>query len=151
MIIDNLSTQDPKRPTQYDGRSSCRDYLVQFDMISKLNRWDNITYTIELATNLSGQALAILTDIEPQQRQDYAALISALIKALLTRFEPDNQSEVFRAQLKCRTRKHGEGLAETNPTLSEKLSLRRHLQMHLMITTWNGRFVNARGQPLMMH
>ena len=98
----------PKRPSQYDGRSSCRDYLVQFEMIAKLNRWDNVTCAMELATSLSGQALAILTDIEPEQRQDY----DALIKALLIRFEPDNQSEVFRAQLKCRTRKRGEGLAE---------------------------------------
>ena len=77
-------------------------------MIAKLNRWDNVTCAMELATSLSGQALAILTDIEPEQRQDY----DALIKALLIRFEPDNQSEVFRAQLKCRTRKRGEGLAE---------------------------------------
>ena len=97
-----------KRPTQYDGRSSCRDYLVQFEMISKMNRWDNTTCALELATSLSGQALAMLTDIEPSQRQDY----DTLVNALLTRFEPDNQSEVFRSQLKCRVRKQGEGLAE---------------------------------------
>ena len=97
-----------KRPTQYDGRSSCRDYLVQFEMISKMNRWDNTTCALELATSLSGQALAVLTDIEPCQRENYGTLVNAL----LTRFEPDNQSEVFRAQLKCRVRKQGEGLAE---------------------------------------
>ena len=98
----------PKRPAMYDGKSSCKDYLVQFDMISCLNGWDEVTKAMELATNLSGIARSILTDVDPVHRQDYGRLV----KALLTRFEPENQTEIFRAQLKSRLRKRSEDLGE---------------------------------------
>jgi hypothetical protein len=63
---------------------------------------------MELATRLTGTARSVPTDVDPQHRQDYAQLV----KALLNRFEPENQSEVFRAQLKSRCRKRSEDLAE---------------------------------------
>ena len=98
----------PKRPPPFDGKSGCRDYLVQFDMIAKLNRWDGTTKAMELATSLKGTAVSILTDLEPEYRRDYGRLVSAL----LARFEPDNQSEVFRAQLKGKRRRGQEALTE---------------------------------------
>ena len=33
-----VSSPKPKSPALYDGKSSCRDYLVQFEMVSDLNR-----------------------------------------------------------------------------------------------------------------
>ena len=98
----------PKRPATYDGKSSCRDYLVQFEMIAELNRWDAPTRALELATSLRGLALAILSDLGPEERGDY----NKLLRALVGRFEPDNQSEVFRSQLKGRQRRKGESLTE---------------------------------------
>ena len=38
-----VSSPKPKGPALYDGKSSCRDYLVQFEMVSDLNRWDENT------------------------------------------------------------------------------------------------------------
>ena len=99
----------PKRPATYDGKSSCRDYLVQFEMIAELNRWDAPTRDLELATSLRGLALAILSDLGPKERGDY----NKLLRALVGRFEPDNQSEVFRSQLKGRQRRKGETKTKT--------------------------------------
>ena len=65
-------------------------------MIAQLNGWDEITQAMELATSLNCAARSVLTDIDAQHRQDY----SQVVKALVNRFEPDNQSEVYRAQLK---------------------------------------------------
>ena len=81
---------------------------MQFDMIAALNGWDDHTKALELATSLTGDALAILTDLEPWQRRHYPELV----KALVARFEPDNQSEVYRAQLKVKTREGTETLTE---------------------------------------
>ena len=97
-----------KRPSVYEGKSSFRDYLVQFEMVSALNKWDRVTQAMELATSLSGPATEVLTDLDLQSRLNY----DELVRALLTRFEPDNQAEVFRSQLKGRTRKRSEPLPE---------------------------------------
>ena len=97
-----------KRPSVYEGKSSFRDYLVQFEMVSALNKWDRVTQAMELATSLSGPATEVLTDLDLQSRLNY----DELVRALLTRFEPDNQVEVFRSQLKGRTRKRSEPLPE---------------------------------------
>ena len=77
-------------------------------MISALNKWDRVTQAMELATSLSGPATEVLTDLDLQSRLNY----DELVRALLTRFEPDNQAEVFRSQLKGRTRKRSEPLPE---------------------------------------
>ena len=103
-----LAMVKPKRPASYDGKTSCRDYLVQFEMIADLNGWNAPTRALELATSLRGQAQAILSDLSALERSDFDKLVTALIG----RFEPENQSEVFRAQLKGRQRKRGEALTE---------------------------------------
>ena len=97
-----------KRPTRYDGKTGCRDYLVQFDLVAALNMWDDHTKVMELATSLEGAALSVLADLSPEQLNSY----QELVKALLARFEPENQSEAFRARLKGRVRKATEPLTE---------------------------------------
>ena len=51
-----------KRDPLFDGKSSWLDYLVQFDMVAKLNQWSEMEKALELATSLSGQAREILTE-----------------------------------------------------------------------------------------
>ena len=74
---------------------------MQFEMIAELNRWDAPTRALELETSLRGLAQAILSDLGPEERGDY----NKLLRALVGRVEPDNQSEVFRSQLKGRQRR----------------------------------------------
>jgi hypothetical protein len=53
----------------FDGNGSWQDFLVQFEMISSVNRWDNDMKAYELATSLRGIAQGIVTDIEPVSQQ----------------------------------------------------------------------------------
>ena len=97
-----------KKPANYDGTSSLQDYLVQFDMTSELNRWDDTVKAMELATSLRGAAQSILSDLRPEQRRSYEYLVSALT----ARFEPINKTELYRAQIKSRLRKKSESVQE---------------------------------------
>ncbi|MES9885165.1 MAG: hypothetical protein ABW185_30355, partial [Sedimenticola sp.] len=97
-----------KQPATYDGRSSWRDYLVHFEMVAELNQWNGPTRAMELAVSLRGTAQGVLSDLRPEQRKDYRSLVLALS----SRFEPDNQAELHRAQLKNRVRNRGEALTE---------------------------------------
>ncbi len=96
----------PKTPAEYDGKSSFQDYLVHFEMVSDLNGWDQLTRALELATSLRGQAQSVLSDLTPEERRDFISLV----KVLTWRFEPDNLSEIYRAQLKGRERHKDEAL-----------------------------------------
>lgn len=97
-----------KKPANYDGKSSWSDYLIQFEMIAELNKWDNLTKAYELATSLRGDAQTVLSDISPNMRRNYQQLVNVLG----SRFEPRNQSELYRAKLKNKVRKRGEKLED---------------------------------------
>ena len=96
------------RPNEYDGSSPWNDYLVQFEMIADLNAWDDNLCALYLAASLRGSAQAILGDLDGSRRRDYRALVAALGR----RFGSGNQSELFRAILKNKTRKTDETLQQ---------------------------------------
>ena len=50
----------------------------------------------------------MLANLSPEDRNNYESLVAALA----AQFEPDNQSEVYRVQLKAHRRKTGESLTE---------------------------------------
>ena len=95
-----------RRAPDYDGRSSFHDFLVQFELIAEMNGWDSVSMASELAASLRGPAVTILSDLQPSERRDYKELVFAL-KA---RFEPENQTQLYRALLKTRLRKTDESL-----------------------------------------
>lgn len=97
-----------KKPPTFDGNGSWQDFLVQFEMISSVNRWDNDMKAYELATSLRGIAQGIVTDIEPVKRLDYDYLVSALT----SRFEPVNQVNMYKVQMNSFYRKPGQALPE---------------------------------------
>lgn len=92
----------------YDGKSSWKDYLVQFELAAQANGWDRNTRAIRLACSLRGSAQALLSDLTPDIRQNYDRLVTTLTE----RFEPQNQCELYKAQLKHRIRTPDEGLPE---------------------------------------
>ena len=100
--------QSKKKPATYDGLTSWHDYVTQFELVSDINQWNKDVMALELATSLRGQAQGVLSDLSPSQRRDY----EVLTKALEERFEPVNQAELYRAQLKSRIRKSREALPE---------------------------------------
>ena len=96
------------RPTPYDGISSWDDYRAQFELVAELNSWDCRTKAIYLAASLQGPARATLGDLDPTKRSDF----SALMEALEARFGSKHQTEIYRAQLRSRTKKREETLPE---------------------------------------
>ena len=92
----------------YDGKTSWRDFLSQFEMAAHENGWDKKTRAVRLACNLRGSAQALLSDMSMEVKYDYDRLVAALTN----RFEPANQCELYKAQIKQRIRKRDEPLTE---------------------------------------
>ena len=104
----NRSHESYIKVAVYDGKTSWKDYLVQFELAAQANGWNKPTRAIRLACNLRGSAQALLSDLTPEIRQNYDQLVTTLTE----RFEPQNQCEIYKSQLKQRIRKRDEGLPE---------------------------------------
>ncbi|KAJ8022109.1 hypothetical protein HOLleu_39511 [Holothuria leucospilota] len=96
------------RPGNYDGSSSWEDYQAQFEVVAELHGWSPAVMAMCLAASLRGEAQAVLADLNIHARRDYPSLVNALSR----RFDPAHQTEVFRIQLKNRTRRKEESLPE---------------------------------------
>uniref|UniRef100_A0A8W8N040 Uncharacterized protein n=1 Tax=Magallana gigas TaxID=29159 RepID=A0A8W8N040_MAGGI len=48
-----------KKPANYDGKTSWSDYLIQFEIIAELDKWDSLTKAYELATSLKGKPYSV--------------------------------------------------------------------------------------------
>jgi hypothetical protein len=73
-----------------------------------MNEWNNNTKALQLVTSLRDSAQGVLADLEEEERRDYQTLVDALT----FRFEPPNSVEMYRAELKCRSRQAGEKLCD---------------------------------------
>ncbi|CAC5378945.1 unnamed protein product [Mytilus coruscus] len=93
-----------KKPALYDGEGNWEDYLVQFELIAAINKWSDIEKALELATSLRGTAQSILTDLRPEMRTNFIQLTADLA----SRFQPENQAEMYRAQMKSKIRRRTE-------------------------------------------
>ena len=96
------------RPSPYNGSTSWEDYKAQFELVADLNQWDRRTKAAYLAVSLSGQAQAVLGDLDNTQRTSYTDLVAALE----SRFGTSNRTEMFRVSLRSRTRQPEETLPE---------------------------------------
>ena len=102
------NTTKGMKPGTYDGTAGWSDYLIQFNLIADYYRWDNYEKALQLATHLRGTAQGVLSDLSQTQRTDFTSLTSALA----ARFEPVQQSELYRAKIKSRLRRKGEPIVE---------------------------------------
>ena len=88
--------QKPRvRPSPYNGSTSWEDYKAQFELVAYLNQWDMQTKAAYLAVSLSGQAQAVLGDLDKTQRTSYTDLVAALD----SQFGTSNRTEMFRVSL----------------------------------------------------
>ena len=101
-------TKGNAKPRRYDGTDDLDDYISQFEIISDLNNWDYKTKSLQLASQLAGQACGILGELTEVQRRDY----KSLLQALQMRFGSIERSELFRAKLKTKTKGEKETLSE---------------------------------------
>ena len=137
-----------RKPATYDGSSSWKDHLVQFELVADLNRWPEDIKALELAASLRGVAQGVLSDLPADQRKHYTSLVNRLT----ARFEPENQSEIYRARLKTGISKKDEDLGtlaqeisrlvrKAYPSVSIEMQDRfdsMHLLMLSMIQIWSG-------------
>ena len=96
------------KPGTYDGTGSWSDYLIQFNLIADYYHWSDYDKALQLAIHLRGTAQGVLGDLSQEQRTNFISLTSALA----ARFEPVQQSELYRAKLKSRVRRKGEPIVE---------------------------------------
>ena len=73
-----------------------------------MNGWSDDIKALELATSLRDAAQGTLAHLHDAQLRNYHALVAALTN----RFEPPNCAEMFKAELKCRSRNPGERLCD---------------------------------------
>ena len=69
---------------------------------------------LELTGSLKGAAVAVLSDLQPYERIYYPTLV----RALMNRFEPNDQNQLYKAQLRSRCRKSGESIPELAQDIS---------------------------------
>jgi hypothetical protein len=105
---DRQASRKYRKPATYDGTGNWADFLVHFELVAEINQWDDAEKALELATCLRGSAQGVLSDLRPEHRRSFLHLVASLN----TRFQPDNQAEMYRAQMKNRLRKRAEPLSE---------------------------------------
>ncbi|XP_045124135.1 uncharacterized protein LOC123512044 [Portunus trituberculatus] len=97
-----------RKPAEYDGKVAWESYAAQFDLLAAAQGWDQAEKALQLATALSGPAIEVFGHLPPMQRASFPDIAEALRR----RFGHRHQAEVYRAQLKKRTRQRGETLSQ---------------------------------------
>lgn len=98
----------PVKLKDFDGTEDFNDFLAHFEILVTLHGWDYKTKSLYLASSLSGNARALLTELNDLQRADYRSLVDILNR----RFGSLERAELFRAQLKNRVRGNAETISE---------------------------------------
>lgn len=97
------------KPQTFSGSDDdFEDFLTQFEITAEINGWNYKAKSLYLANSLTGAARAILNELTAEQRRDYQNLVQKLTE----RYGSENRAEVYRSQLKSRTKGKGETTAQ---------------------------------------
>lgn len=96
------------KPQIFSGSSDFDEFLSQFEITCEINNWQYKEKSLYLANCLSGEARSLLNELDYDGRRDYKILVDTLTN----RFGSVNRSEIYRTQLKSRTRNKGETIPE---------------------------------------
>ena len=96
------------KPQNYNGTTDFDEFLAQFEVVSELNGWSYREKSLYLASCLTGDARSLFSELDHDGKRDY----NTLVEKLASRFGSENRSEIFRTQLKSRTRNKGETIPE---------------------------------------
>ena len=102
---------------KYDGTTRLETFLAHFDRCVKYMDWTEKDRLFNLTVSLEGNAGQILWDTGDQ------ATVEGTIQLLRNRFGNANQAERFRAELRVRCRKPGEGLQQLYQDVCRLISL----------------------------
>ena len=91
----------------YDGRTSWRDFKIQFEMASALNRWDTREKMLHLGCSLRGLARNVLSDYDINVNTEY----EELVMHLESRFDPAKYQDIYAMILRNRVQNPGESFS----------------------------------------
>jgi len=96
---------------RFNGKESVHEYLLQFDLTSKRNRWTDAEKALNLLCALDGNARSILSEIDNVDQTSYADVKKILIK----RFGPIQLTEIHEQALKDLKLSRGQLIRELAP------------------------------------
>lgn len=114
-----VTTASVQKPAPFDGNLTWDAYHTQFEMLARINCWSDADKAGYLAISLRGPAATVLTNLPPDQRQNYATLTAAL----QSRFGTAHQTELNRVKLKVRTHRWEETLPELAEDIEQLVRL----------------------------
>ena len=91
---------------RFSGDADFEAFLAQFELLADSVGWSVNQRALQLAMCLSGEAVACLLLLSPEQRRDYRALVGALNR----RYGLDRHPELILSALGRRERLPGESL-----------------------------------------
>ena len=94
------------KPPKFDGKGCVESHLLQFKIAASRNQWTSSEKADFLKISLTGEASAVLKDMEED------ITFEELSDKLKQCFGTLEQQEVFKIQLKARRRRKGESLSE---------------------------------------
>lgn len=106
-------------PDHYDGKKSFQDFLAHFEVCAEINEWNEVQKTCYLRASLRDQACQVMTTLPGNKKHIYDELIAALSM----RFNPSNQTELYRVELRNRCRQPKETLPELGQDIKRLVSL----------------------------
>ena len=101
-------SQCKMKPQNFSGATDFDEFLSQFEITSEINGWQYREKSLYLASCLTGDGRSLLSELDHDGRRDY----NTLIEKLTNRFGSVNRSEIYRTQLKSRSRNKGESIPE---------------------------------------
>ena len=106
----NSSQNSPKKAkaSPFDGNESIEEYLIQFDIVSNINKWTESDKGEMLASLLRGPARSCLAQVPEALRANY----NVLTDALKQRFGEFNLADVSHVRLTNRRQQYAEKLPE---------------------------------------
>ena len=96
------------KPQNFSGATDFDEFLSQFEITCEINGWQYREKSLYLANCLTGDACSLLNELDPEGRRDY----DTLVEKLANRFGSVHRSEIYRTQLKSRSRNRGESIPE---------------------------------------
>lgn len=91
----NIGRMNQKPPT-FNGQMPWEEYLVQFKIVARINRWNEASKGFYLAANLKGSAVSVLMDLGEEKCTNYKMLVDALE----THYGYRHMTPMFRSQFR---------------------------------------------------
>jgi hypothetical protein len=106
-------------PDQFTGKTSWGEYISHFKICAELNAWDEQERIQYFCYSMRGAASQFLGTIPEYQQRSFRRLMEAFSR----RFNPNSQSELYRVQLRNRTRNTNESLPELGQDIRRLVQL----------------------------